>query len=369
VLASYSDGKTELIDSDELTVSGFNRAKAGVQQVTVSFGDKSATFTVTITASVFTISFDKNGGDSEADPESITVTQPKENVGSLPAAPVRSGGYHFTGWNTHQDGSGINFTANTLVTESFTVYAQWFKPVVTFHSNGGNAVQSQSINYGSTATKPADPIKTGYDRKFEGWYTDDTTFNTPWNFTNTVTANVALYAKWAPYKLGDTGPGGGKIFYRSEEGFTVKGATVAANVTAYYLEAAPNDLENSKSALPDWGSSGSIGTGTAIGDGKQNTQLIIKSDNTEVAAKICVNYNNGFNDWFLPSKDELYQLFVNRVAAGVTLEISSSGRYYWSSSESETSTAWTYYINAQSNITDAGRNRANTAYVRAIRAF
>jgi hypothetical protein len=43
-----------------------------------------------------------------------------------------------------------------------------------------------------------------------------------------------------PYELGDTGPGGGKIFYVSTEGFTM----TDDNTTAHYLEAAPADMES-----------------------------------------------------------------------------------------------------------------------------
>jgi len=377
VTATFNDKSTRELSIHELVITGFDKNNLGKQIITVSFGGTgigaglSDTFEVTVTAKTFTIIFDKNGGDGEANPTVKTVIQPTENIDALPSQPTKAG-YHFTGWNKKADGSGSDFIATTLVTDSFTVYAQWFKPTVTFYSNIGSEVESREIDYDSAAAEPPVPVKTGYNRKFDGWYTDEEFNNeTKWDFTDKVIANVALYAKWIPYELGDVGPGGGKIFYRSEAGFTIKGATAAANETGYYLEASPSDLTTSKGVLPDWGSNGSIGTGTAIGDGKQNTQLIVTTNNTEVAAKVCKNYtNNGFNDWFLPSKEELNQLFSNRNAAGVTLEHSSSGRYYWSSSaNSSDQLAWAYYTNAQSNITDAGRNRANTAYVRAIRAF
>jgi len=374
VKAAYNDGSSEIIDVDELTVSGFNRAAAGEQHVTVSFGGKSAAFTVTVTASKFTIYFDKNGGDSEADPESKTVTQPEENVGSLPAAPVKSGGYHFTGWNTHQDGSGINFTADSLVTDSYTVYAQWFKPTVTFNSNGGSAVLSQSINYGSTAAEPPNPVKNAYALKFGGWYTDNTTFNNKWNFTDTVTADIALYAKWSPYELGDTGPGGGKVFYRDENGFALTGF----GATKYhYLEASPNDLGNA-----EWGASGDnikdktgYTTGDEIGDGKINTRILVDFLNSEKekgrAAQLADAFTyNGLSDWFLPSANELNTLFENRAAAGITLQLGSSS-YYWSSTEGDTrQNALAYYWSTTNNtINFANRNRQTSNIVRAIRAF
>jgi uncharacterized repeat protein (TIGR02543 family) len=72
---------------------------------------------------VFTVTFEKNGGDSEANPTGKTAVS-GGNIGELPAAPTRSG-YTFNGWNTLADGSGTAFTAATVVTGDLTVYAQW----------------------------------------------------------------------------------------------------------------------------------------------------------------------------------------------------------------------------------------------------
>jgi uncharacterized repeat protein (TIGR02543 family) len=73
---------------------------------------------------VYTVTFNKNGGDTEASPATMTVTSPATNVGALPTAPVKAG-YAFVGWNTKADGSGSAFTASTTVTADITVYAKW----------------------------------------------------------------------------------------------------------------------------------------------------------------------------------------------------------------------------------------------------
>lgn len=72
-----------------------------------------------------TVTFDKNGGDTEADPNSITVKS-GSTVGTLPSAPTRAD-HTFLGWNTKPDGSGEAFDENTPVTGDITVYAQWKK--------------------------------------------------------------------------------------------------------------------------------------------------------------------------------------------------------------------------------------------------
>jgi len=363
VKATLSNGNTEIIETDELETSGFNSAATGKQNITVNIRNiknKTAIFTVNVTAKTFTITFDKNGGDTEANPKTKTVIQPAPGVDSLPAQPTKAG-YNFTGWNTKADGSGGVFTADSLVTSNFTVYAQWFKPTLTFNSNGGSAVVSQDVNYDTTAIKPADPVKSGYNSKFGGWYTDDTTFASQWNFTTAVKTDITLYAKWVSYELGDTGPGGGKIFYRSETGFTVQELGIR-----YYFEISLNDLGEVQ-----WGAYGNsdIGTGTAIGDGKKNTRLIIAELGSETgkAAQACVNYaNNGFKDWFLPSKDELYQIFDKRNYIG---NIDINSYWYWSSTENYNNSYQSTYYRYSSGIKDGNTSRNDTCHVRAIRAF
>lgn len=65
---------------------------------------------------------------------------------------------------------------------------------VTFNSNGGSAVASQTVADGGKVTEPADPTKDGYT--FGGWYKEDT-LTTEWDFsTDTVSAATTLYAKW-----------------------------------------------------------------------------------------------------------------------------------------------------------------------------
>lgn len=66
---------------------------------------------------------------------------------------------------------------------------------VTFESNGGSPVPSQSVRYGEKVLRPEDPIREGYH--LEGWYTDLDLQN-PWDFDkDTVQGNLTLYAKWA----------------------------------------------------------------------------------------------------------------------------------------------------------------------------
>lgn len=64
---------------------------------------------------------------------------------------------------------------------------------VTYESNGGSTVPSQTVKYNETANKPADPTKSGYT--FAGWYTEEKLIN-KYDFAAPVTGNITLCAKW-----------------------------------------------------------------------------------------------------------------------------------------------------------------------------
>jgi len=73
----------------------------------------------------YTVTFDKNGGDTEASPKTKTVKSPATTVGTLPTPPTRAD-YKFAGWYTVSASTGgSEFTASTPVTYDQTVYARW----------------------------------------------------------------------------------------------------------------------------------------------------------------------------------------------------------------------------------------------------
>lgn len=68
------------------------------------------------------------------------------------------------------------------------------KYTVTFNSNGGSEVSAKQVESGKTVSKPANPTKEGAN--FDGWYTDDGTFENAYDFSTPVTGDLDLYAKW-----------------------------------------------------------------------------------------------------------------------------------------------------------------------------
>lgn len=114
---------------------------------------------------------------------------------TAPAAPTKEG-YRFGGWYYDNNGGKAKWDFDTdTVTRAMTLTAKWVQTyTVAFDTSGGSAVDPVTVVAGSTVTKPADPMKSGYT--FGGWY-KDSTLQTPWDFANgTVTADTTLYAKW-----------------------------------------------------------------------------------------------------------------------------------------------------------------------------
>ncbi len=174
------------------------------------------------------------------------------------------------------------------------------------------------------------------------------------NYNGEKTANFTLTVKKVVYNIGDTGPAGGKIFYENAN-YVTDGWR--------YLEAAPSDL----SVTYKWGDTAtSVTTGTAIGTGKSNTAAIVEALDgagftEDYAAKACADYSSGGkDDWFLPSKDELNELYKQKNTVGVASNV------YWSSSEGSADDAWVQYFSSGGQDDDY---KGNGRRVRAVRAF
>ena len=143
---------------------------------------------------VYTVTFDSYGG---------TPVPPKQEVkygltATKPADPTLKG-YTFAFWYLGEDEQNATaYDFDTPVTENITLTAKWNinKYTVTFDSYGGTPVPPvQEVEYGLTATKPADPTLKGYTFAF--WYLGEDEQNaTAYDFDTPVTENITLTAKW-----------------------------------------------------------------------------------------------------------------------------------------------------------------------------
>jgi hypothetical protein len=203
--------------------------------------------------------------------------------------------------------------------------------------------------------------------------------------TFTLTVTAVTCANGGTCIVGDTGPGGGTIFYVATTPFAC-GPTRATTCT--YLEAAPSNWINSNREDPyrKWadasyqstvvGSSGSpeTATATAIGWGYFNTRAIVSQGNTNtatIAAALADAYTvmvSGvvYDDWYLPSKDELNQLYLQ----STIVEATRVG-YYWSSTEISAGLALSqdFHFTGTGRLMNYGKNDTYPLFLRAVRAF
>ena len=203
------------------------------------------------------------------------------------------------------------------------------------------------------------------------WLSEDT--STPATVIEPTPTPIAVEPKPAPapapqkvYQVGTKGPAGGFVFY--DKGSYSDGWR--------YLEAAPQSTEWQSKV---WGGRETVVTGadgTALGTGKQNTIDIIKEfgaskpyeSKTDYAARLCSDMEiNGYDDWFLPSRDELNQLYV-------VLKLQNIGGFpdeiYWSSSEYNSIDTWQqYFYSGNQWDYEYGSKSYNGNWVRAVRSF
>ena len=142
------------------------------------------------------------------------VTQPTTN-------PTKEG-YTFKGWFTDTACTkAYNFTSN--VTTNLTLYAKFVinTYTVTFNTNGGSEIGSQTVEHNKKATRPAkDPTREGYF--FKDWY-KSSSGNTKFDFSEPITKATTVYAQWSQAYT---------VKFVSNGGSEVATQTVAKNGTA-----------------------------------------------------------------------------------------------------------------------------------------
>ena len=233
--------------------------------------------------------------------------------------------------------------------------------------------------------------------------------------TYTITATNESGSTSNSYRLrvtgdiGDTGPSGGKIFYYLPAGFNC-GPTRAA--TCKYMEVTPSGWFSGVSGQEDpqrtWAQAtpvnyqgttvpGNGASATAIGWGYRNTRAIVAQGNTDTATSAAALADSHtvtvsgvvYDDWFLPSKDELNQLC--RWSRGLVVSEdrcsggSSNAGIGASDFPPDTSGTVTFWTSTENSATDAKgqslarddagvqnnrpKNNGWPALVRPIRAF
>lgn len=146
----------------------------------------------------YTVNFNTQGG-------SFVESKQVEEGGKVtkPADPTKIEGdfeYTFAGWwDAQVGGTEWNFDERTI-TKNETIYAHWGEAptyyTVTFDTQGGSHIDSETVEAGEYATEPiTEPTKLGY--KFDGWW-DAQEGGSSWVFdSKPITGNTTIYAHWS----------------------------------------------------------------------------------------------------------------------------------------------------------------------------
>jgi len=162
------------------------------------------------------------------------------------------------------------------------------------------------------------------------------------------------------YAVGDVGPGGGLVFL------------ISGGLT---YEMAPKTWGANETTGIEWCSDqvNSVTTGIAVGTGSANTLAMVTSASPFVACTssapnaVRTYAGGGFTDWFLPSQDELNEMWLYSQVVGFnTATYGFASDSYWSSSQRAAFLAWSQSLDNGAQFADF---KASPLRVRPVRAF
>jgi hypothetical protein len=274
--------------------------------------------------------------------------------------------FNGTGWiNMSIGAASAPFTTPIISTNTITnISSSGALSGGNITSNGGSNITARGICWSTSAnptidltTKTNDGIGTGIFTSTMTGLTNNTTYYIRAYATNSVgTAygiQQSITTSSVPLAIGST-YAGGIIFYLDNTG-------------QHGLVCTPNDL-----GIYSWGCYEISIPGTSIlfGSGANNTSAIVLScSENNIAAKICDNLDlNGYSDWYLPSKNELLQIYLQLNVRGIG---NFSNLDYWTSSEVNNLCVWSVKF-ADGSTQCSGKSAPSVGaniQLRAIRVF
>jgi uncharacterized repeat protein (TIGR02543 family) len=339
------------------------------------------------TANNYLVTLDPNGGNVSTTSQTVTFGSA---YGTLPT-PTKDG-YTFAGWSFN----GTSITATTLVTQAanHTLVAQWVELIGSINIiDCGSATNNGTL----TANTPASGVYsviayTGGNGASHQGQTISSTGVT--GLTATLAAGTFANGNGSlTYEISGTPSASGTASFEVNVGGKTCTLTKTVNATtieignfyqggkiAYILKYGdpgydPNKIKGlivttSDQGTASWGCYGTELQGAdnnEIGAGLQNTLDILNGCKTaNIAAKICNDLVvDQYDDWFLPSANELSILYTNRTIIGGFQNV-----FYWSSTEgTQTMAGYAKCLNFADGRIYGNRDKGTGYYVRAVRYF
>lgn len=191
----YGSGLSLTYDEDYFPITGFTQRDRDVPDF-----NKNRYARLFYTRNSYKIDFNTNGGVSVPSATNIlfeanlSSKKPTSYIEGVTTKKVDGQTYYFAGWYDNEALGGEKFDFNqNMPAHDILLYAKWDtkKVTVTFDVNGGTPeIEQQTISYGTTAARPEDPTREGY--QFAGW----TRNGTPFNFGTPITEDTTLVAQW-----------------------------------------------------------------------------------------------------------------------------------------------------------------------------
>jgi hypothetical protein len=270
-------------------------------------------------------------------------------------------------------------TLTTTAASSITKYAAIVGGTIA--SNGGSVITASGICWSTTATPTTADSKT----------TDGTTSGTFSGSITRLTAGTTYYVRAYATNVIGTSYGDAQSFTTISTSTTLNivGDAYGGGIIAYIYQSGDPGYSSINtpvliSATSDqtsggrvnWSNSSNLSTEVnlsgasyeVLGAGSANTDAIISlyTNTGTYAAKTARDYRGGaYTDWYLPSRDELNKLYINRVVIGSFITNNTHPvSVYWTSNEANSSVANGQNFGTGSYLPDS---KAWTFQVRAVR--
>jgi len=238
---------TQSVTSGEVVALPDDPVKDGYRFLYWELGDEEYDFSTKITKDItlkaiygqadrFSIKLDF--GDRV---ETVLAT---DGILEKPIDPTREG-YKFVYWEL----DGKEFVFSNPISSDLALVAKW-EPMtynVSFNSNGGSVLPSQTIVYGGSISKPSNPTRDGFI--FVGWFLSDEEYD----FTKVVASDLELLAKWEADETGNEGS-----TPKTDPAVTTKTETKTSVIAYKTVRQNDSTLEEGKTTVEQRGQNGEI---------------------------------------------------------------------------------------------------------------